>query len=182
MIFNDLLECKLAPEFAVEYGDAAIINMSSMPLDERLDKAETAYRMALEKYPSKKSEIEMRLKYVDMLRNEINIAPNKIDQDEIENAPLLENYAFHVGRRSDSNPWHYSPGTLPEDNSVGVIASFEGSENRRNVYIGRIKTTFNGDTYRPLIADTCLMFEIEPYRGIYNVTEIDGKTINWRNE
>lgn len=42
--------------------------------------------------------------------------------------------------------------------------------------------TWNGDTYRPLIADTCLMFEIEPYRGIYNVREIDGKTINWRNQ
>ncbi len=182
LIYNELLECELAPEFAIEYGDAALIDFSDMPLSERLDKAENAYRLALANYPYKKAEIETRLKYVDMLRNDMNTDPAKVKGDEREHPWLLENYAFHIGRRSDCNLWHYSPGNLPEDNSVGIIGSFEGSENRRNVYIGRIKMTWNGDTYRPLIADTCLMFEIEPYRGIYNVREIDGKTINWRNQ
>lgn len=182
LIYNELLECELAPEFAIEYGDAALIDFSDMPLSERLDKAENAYRLALANYPYKKAEIETRLKYVDMLRNDMNTDPAKVKGDEREHAWLLENYAFHIGRRSDCNLWHYSPGNLPEDNSVGIIGSFEGSENRRNVYIGRIKMTWNDDTYRPLIADTCLMFEIEPYRGIYNVREIDGKTINWRNQ
>ncbi len=182
LIYNELLECELAPEFAIEYGDAALIDFSDMPLNERLDKAENAYRLALANYPYKKAEIETRLKYVDMLRNDMNTDPAKVKGDEREHAWLLENYAFHIGRRSDCNLWHYSPGNLPEDNSVGIIGSFEGSENRRNVYIGRIKMTWNGDTYRPLIADSCLMFEIEPYRGIYNVREIDGKTINWRNQ
>lgn len=182
LIYNELLECELAPEFAIEYGDAALIDFSDMPLSERLDKAENAYRLALANYPYKKAEIETRLKYVDMLRNDMNTDPAKVKGDEREHAWLLENYAFHIGRRSDCNLWHYSPGNLPEDNSVGIIGSFEGSENRRNVYIGRIKMTWNGDTYRPLIADSCLMFEIEPYRGIYNVREIDGKTINWRNQ
>lgn len=182
LIYNELLECELAPEFAIEYGDAALIDFSDMPLNERLDKAENAYRLALANYPYKKAEIETRLKYVDMLRNDMNTDPAKVKGDEREHPWLLENYAFHIGRRSDCNLWHYSPGNLPEDNSVGIIGSFEGSENRRNVYIGRIKMTWNGDTYRPLIADSCLMFEIEPYRGIYNVREIDGKTINWRNQ
>ena len=182
LIYNELLECELAPEFAIEYGDAALIDFSDMPLSERLDKAENAYRLALANYPYKKAEIETRLKYVDMLRNDMNTDPAKVKGDEREHPWLLENYAFHIGRRSDCNLWHYSPGNLPEDNSVGIIGSFEGCENRRNVYIGRIKMTWNGDTYRPLIADTCLMFEIEPYRGIYNVREIDGKTINWRNQ
>lgn len=182
LIYNELLECELAPEFAIEYGDAALIDFSDMPLSERLDKAENAYRLALANYPYKKAEIETRLKYVDMLRSDMNTDPAKVKGDEREHPWLLENYAFHIGRRSDCNLWHYSPGNLPEDNSVGIIGSFEGSENRRNVYIGRIKMTWNGDTYRPLIADTCLMFEIEPYRGIYNVREIDGKTINWRNQ
>lgn len=182
LIYNELLECELAPEFAIEYGDAALIDFSEMPLSERLDKAENAYRLALANYPYKKAEIETRLKYVDMLRSDMNTDPAKVKGDEREHPWLLENYAFHIGRRSDCNLWHYSPGNLPEDNSVGIIGSFEGSENRRNVYIGRIKMTWNGDTYRPLIADTCLMFEIEPYRGIYNVREIDGKTINWRNQ
>lgn len=182
LIYNELLECELAPEFAIEYGDAALIDFSEMPLSERLDKAENAYRLALANYPYKKAEIETRLKYVDMLRSDMNTDPAKVKGDEREHPWLLENYAFHIGRRSDCNLWHYSPGNLPEDNSVGIIGSFEGSENRRNVYIGRIKMTWNGDTYRPLIADSCLMFEIEPYRGIYNVREIDGKTINWRNQ
>ena len=182
LIYNELLECELAPEFAIEYGDAALIDFSDMPLSERLDKAENAYRLALANYPYKKAEIETRLKYVDMLRNDMNTDPAKVKGDEREHPWLLENYAFHIGRRSDCNLWHDSPGNLPEDNSVGIIGSFEGCENRRNVYIGRIKMTWNGDTYRPLIADTCLMFEIEPYRGIYNVREIDGKTINWRNQ
>ena len=182
LIYNELLECELAPEFAIEYGDAALIDFSDMPLSERLDKAENAYRLALANYPYKKAEIETRLKYVDMLRNDMNTDPAKVKGDEREHPWLLENYAFHIGRRSDCNLWHYSPGNLPEDNSVGIIGSFEGCENRRNVYIGRIKMTWNGDTYRPLIADTCLMFEIEPYRGIYNVRGIDGKTINWRNQ
>lgn len=182
LIYNELLECELAPEFAIEYGDAALIDFSAMPLSERLDKAENAYRLAMTNYPYKKAEIETRLKYVDMLRNDMNTDPAKVKGDEREHPWLLENYAFHIGRRSDCNLWHYSPGNLPEDNSVGIIGSFEGSENRRNIYIGRIKMTWNGDTYRPLIADSCLMFEIEPYRGIYNVREIDGKTINWRNQ
>ena len=182
LIYNELLECELAPEFAIEYGDAALIDFSSMPLSERLEKAENGYRLALANYPYKKAEIETRLKYVDMLRNDMKTDPGKVKGDESEHLWLLENYAFHIGRRSDCNLWHYSPGNLPEDNSVGIIGSFEGSENRRNVYIGRIKMTWNVDTYRPLIADTCLMFEIEPYRGIYNVREIDGKTINWRNQ
>lgn len=182
LIYDELLKCELAPEFAIEYGDAALIDFSDMPLGERLEKAESAYRLAEAMYPHKKAEIETRLKYVDMLRTDMNTDPGKVKGDTMENSWLLENYSFHIGRRSDCDMWHYTPGNLPEDNSIGIIGSFEGNENRRNVYIGRIKMTWNGDTYRPLIADTCLMFEIEPYRGIYNVREIDGKTINWRNQ
>jgi len=48
-----------------------------MPLSERLEKAENAYRLALANYPYKKAEIETRLKYVDMLRSDMNSDPGK---------------------------------------------------------------------------------------------------------